>query len=128
MLSTHFLDTNSPMSHRIFLNKKIKSFYYEIDRLCYGLGMVMLGTAASMNSGQPYGRGWMDGDCYIVKNGVFGGAAVISIIAGFLILGFISTLIQHQQCRSTGPDVAVAVQGSVINKGSSCIRFTTASE
>lgn len=72
---------------------------------------MMVGTGASMNSGQPYGKGWMDGDCYVVKNGVFGGAAAIAIITGFLILGFTSTLFQHQGHRSTGPDVAMAIQG-----------------
>lgn len=52
----------------------------------------MLGTGVSMNSKQPYGKGWMDGDCYVVKNGVFGGAAAIAIVAGILILGFTFSL------------------------------------
>ena len=40
-----------------------------------------------MNSGQRYGRGWMDGDCYVARNGVFGGAAPLVLVTALLILG-----------------------------------------
>ncbi|KAJ3680708.1 hypothetical protein LUZ60_016986 [Juncus effusus] len=56
----------------------------------YGLTVVMSGTAASMNGRQVYGKGWMDGDCYLVRNGVFGGAAALVILNALLILGFTS--------------------------------------
>ncbi|KAM3243112.1 hypothetical protein ACQJBY_055216 [Aegilops geniculata] len=54
---------------------------------CFALAVILLATAASMNSGQRYGRGWMDGDCYVARNGVFGGAAALVVVTALLILG-----------------------------------------
>lgn len=56
-------------------------------RVCFALAVILLATAASMNSGQRYGRGWMDGDCYVARNGVFGGAAALVVVTALLILG-----------------------------------------
>lgn len=53
----------------------------------FALAVILLATAASMNHGQRYGRGWMDGDCYVAKNGVFGGAAALVVVTALLILG-----------------------------------------
>ncbi|KAM0821662.1 hypothetical protein ACQ4PT_072030 [Festuca glaucescens] len=55
--------------------------------VCFALAVVLLATAASMNSGQRYGWGWMDGDCYVARNGVFGGAAALVVVTALLILG-----------------------------------------
>ncbi|CAM0944891.1 unnamed protein product [Alopecurus aequalis] len=55
--------------------------------VCFALAVILLATAASMNNGQRYGRGWMDGDCYVAKNGVFGGAAALVVVTALLILG-----------------------------------------
>jgi hypothetical protein len=55
--------------------------------VCFALAVILLATAASMNSGQRYGWGWMDGDCYVAKNGVFGGAAALVVVTALLILG-----------------------------------------
>lgn len=55
--------------------------------VCFALAVVLLATAASMNSGQRYGRGWMDGDCYVARPGVFGGAAALVVVTALLILG-----------------------------------------
>ncbi|KAL5207814.1 hypothetical protein ABZP36_032249 [Zizania latifolia] len=52
----------------------------------FALAVVLLATAASMNHGQRYGRGWMDGDCYVARNGVFGGAAALVVVTALLIL------------------------------------------
>ncbi|KAJ6799550.1 uncharacterized protein M6B38_207140 [Iris pallida] len=56
--------------------------------ISFALAAVLLGTASSMNNRQPYGRGWMDGKCYVVKNGVFVGAAVLAVMTVGLIIGF----------------------------------------
>ncbi|KAJ6840205.1 uncharacterized protein M6B38_311670 [Iris pallida] len=37
--------------------------------ISFALAAVLLGTASSMNNRQPYGRGWMDGECYVVIRG-----------------------------------------------------------
>ncbi|KAF0935490.1 hypothetical protein E2562_034274 [Oryza meyeriana var. granulata] len=56
----------------------------------FAMAVVLLATAASMNHGQRYGRGWMDGDCYVARNGVFGGAAALVVVTALLILGLTS--------------------------------------
>jgi len=40
-----------------------------------------------MNHGQRYGRGWMDGDCYVARNGVFGAAAALVVVTALTTLG-----------------------------------------
>ncbi|KAG6478636.1 protein MODIFYING WALL LIGNIN-1-like [Zingiber officinale] len=52
----------------------------------YGLAAVLLATASSMNGEQPYGKGWMNGDCYIVHDGVYAGAAALAVLVVFLTL------------------------------------------
>ncbi|CAL5019060.1 unnamed protein product [Urochloa decumbens] len=55
--------------------------------LSFAVAVVLLATAASMNHGQRYGRGWMDGDCYVARNGVFGGAALLVAVTALITLG-----------------------------------------
>ncbi|XP_072983623.1 protein MODIFYING WALL LIGNIN-1-like [Typha latifolia] len=54
----------------------------------FALAVILLATASSMNIGQYYGKGWMDGECYIVRNGVFAGAAALVIVTVVFIFGF----------------------------------------
>lgn len=56
-------------------------------RLSFAVAVILLATAASMNHGQRYGRGWMDGDCYVARNGVFGGAAALVVVTALITLG-----------------------------------------
>ena len=51
------------------------------------MAVILLATAASMNHGQRYGRGWMDGDCYVARSGVFGGAAGLVVVTALITLG-----------------------------------------
>ncbi|WVZ74042.1 hypothetical protein U9M48_022272 [Paspalum notatum var. saurae] len=55
--------------------------------LSFAVAVTLLATAASMNHGQRYGRGWMDGDCYVARNGVFGGAAFLVLVTALTTLG-----------------------------------------
>ena len=56
-------------------------------RLSFAVAAILLATAASMNHGQRYGRGWMDGDCYVARNGVFGAAAALVVVTALTTLG-----------------------------------------
>lgn len=62
--------------------------------------MILLATGSSMNGGQTYGKGWMDGNCYIVRNGVFLGAAVLVVTTVAFTLGFTYATTHHR----TRPD------------------------
>lgn len=55
--------------------------------LSFAVAVVLLATAASMNHGQRYGRGWLDGDCYVARSGVFGGAAALVVVTALITLG-----------------------------------------
>ncbi|KAI7751836.1 hypothetical protein M8C21_022788 [Ambrosia artemisiifolia] len=43
--------------------------------------MILTGTATSMNRRQAVGEGWVDGVCYLVKNGVYIGSGTLVLIA-----------------------------------------------
>ncbi|XP_008805943.2 protein MODIFYING WALL LIGNIN-1-like isoform X2 [Phoenix dactylifera] len=47
--------------------------------ISFGLATILLAAGSSMNAGQPYGKGWINGNCYMVRNGVFLGAAVLIV-------------------------------------------------
>lgn len=51
-----------------------------VGRVCFGLAMILLGTGTSMNNWQRYGEGWLDGDCYLVRTGVYLGVAALVIV------------------------------------------------
>ncbi|XP_068634387.1 protein MODIFYING WALL LIGNIN-1-like [Aristolochia californica] len=52
-----------------------------------GFAEILVGVGASMNREQKYGHGWLEEECYVVKNGVFMGAAVLSLVTVVFILG-----------------------------------------
>lgn len=74
-------------------------------RISFGLAAIFLGTASSMNGRQPYGRGWLRGECYVVKDGIYAGAAVLAAATVVLIVGFISSTTADRLHRRTGPDM-----------------------
>ena len=47
---------------------------------------MLLGTGTSMNKGQRYGEGWLDGRCYLVRRGVYGAAGALAVLSGFLVV------------------------------------------
>lgn len=53
--------------------------------------LILLGTASSMNNGQPYGRGWLDGECYVVRRGVYLACATLILAMALSILGYMFT-------------------------------------
>ncbi|PKA49680.1 hypothetical protein AXF42_Ash004221 [Apostasia shenzhenica] len=71
----------------------------------FALAAILLGTASSMSNKQAYGRGWLDGDCYLVKDGVYAGSAVLAVSTVVFILGFTfsATRATSLPGRRTGP-------------------------
>ncbi|KAF8027825.1 hypothetical protein BT93_E0680 [Corymbia citriodora subsp. variegata] len=47
----------------------------------FGVAAVVLGAATSMSREQPYGKGWLNGECYLVRDGMFVASAVLVVIA-----------------------------------------------
>ncbi|XP_047307021.1 protein MODIFYING WALL LIGNIN-1-like [Impatiens glandulifera] len=59
----------------------------------FGIALVLISSATSMNKVQPYGQGWLDGECYLVKDGVFVGSAILVLLAvGSTILSAVVAL------------------------------------
>ncbi|CAL9132095.1 unnamed protein product [Musa textilis] len=67
----------------------------------YGLASIILAIASSMDGGQSYGKGWMNGDCYVVHDGVYAGAAamVVSIVLTILAFDFKTRMTMRHRTR-----------------------------
>ncbi|XP_047339158.1 protein MODIFYING WALL LIGNIN-1-like [Impatiens glandulifera] len=65
-------ELRSPVVHIIFM---------VLSWMSFGIAMVLISAATSMNMVQPYGKGWLDGECYLVKDGFFAGSAILVLVA-----------------------------------------------
>ncbi|OVA12059.1 Protein of unknown function DUF1218 [Macleaya cordata] len=55
--------------------------------IIFGFAIILLVATSSMNKRQGYGDGWLDGDCYVVKDGVYLGTAVLVLATIVLLAG-----------------------------------------
>ncbi|XP_060207863.1 protein MODIFYING WALL LIGNIN-1-like isoform X1 [Lycium barbarum] len=60
----------------------INGFMCVLSWISFVMAIILIGTGSSMNKSQPLGEGWIDGECYIVKDGVY----IISAILVFVTL------------------------------------------
>ncbi|XAR69219.1 hypothetical protein NMG60_11000725 [Bertholletia excelsa] len=80
------------------------SFLLFLSWIMFGITVILISVATSMNTRQPYGEGWLDGECYLVKDGVFAGSAVLvvatvsSTVASAIMARKKSQLISDQKC------------------------------
>ncbi|PSS01281.1 Glutamate receptor 3.1 like [Actinidia chinensis var. chinensis] len=58
----------------------IASTFLVLSWVSFGVAVILISVATSMNRKQPYGEGWLDGECYIVKDGVYGGAGMLVLV------------------------------------------------
>ncbi|XP_009768236.1 protein MODIFYING WALL LIGNIN-1-like [Nicotiana sylvestris] len=65
----------------------INGFICLLSWISFVMAIILIGAASSMSKSQPFGEGWVDGECYIVKEGVY----IISAILVFVTLS--STLV-----------------------------------
>ncbi|PIN26289.1 hypothetical protein CDL12_00967 [Handroanthus impetiginosus] len=49
--------------------------------ISFGIAVILIGAATSMSRSQPLGEGWLDGECYLVKDGVYVGSAMLALLA-----------------------------------------------
>lgn len=58
---------------------------------------MLLIAATSMNRRQPYGIGWLNGECYLVKGGIYAGSAILILVTiGSVIGSALSTIKTNQ--------------------------------
>ncbi|GMJ00199.1 MODIFYING WALL LIGNIN-1 [Hibiscus trionum] len=53
----------------------------------FGVAVILMSVATSMSREQPYGEGWLDRECYIVKGGVYTSCGVLSLLSVVALLG-----------------------------------------
>ncbi|KAK9667669.1 hypothetical protein RND81_13G003900 [Saponaria officinalis] len=71
----------------------IATLFTVVSWISFGISMTLTSTATSMNKGQAYGKGWLNGDCYLVKDGVFIGAAILILLSlGCTLASFVTLL------------------------------------
>lgn len=59
----------------------ISIIFFSISWISFAFAVVLISASTSMNTRQPYGKGWLDGDCYIVKDGVFSGGGILASVS-----------------------------------------------
>ncbi|ESQ55437.1 hypothetical protein EUTSA_v10026210mg [Eutrema salsugineum] len=60
--------------------------------------VLILSTAISMSRAQPYGEGWLEEDCYLVKDGVFAASGCLAIFGlGALIISATKIKVNNKQ-------------------------------
>lgn len=56
-------------------------------RLSFGIAVILLIAATSMSRRQPYGKGWLNGECYLVKGGTYVGSAILILVTVGMLIG-----------------------------------------
>ncbi|KAK6129878.1 hypothetical protein DH2020_036396 [Rehmannia glutinosa] len=67
--------------------------------ISFGLAVILMSVATSMSRSQPFGEGWLDGECYLVKDGVFIGSAFLGLLALGSTLGSGAITISRMQAE-----------------------------
>ena len=67
--------------------------------MSFAVAAVLIGGATSMGRSQPYGEGWLDGECYLVKDGVYVSSALLGLVALSLILGSAAIKMSQRQAE-----------------------------
>ncbi|KAB2017748.1 hypothetical protein ES319_D08G184200v1 [Gossypium barbadense] len=68
-----------------------------ISWISFGVAAILISAATSMSRAQPYGEGWLDGECYLVRDGVYLSSGVLSLLAVFTLIGAASITITNNQ-------------------------------
>ncbi|XP_038895935.1 protein MODIFYING WALL LIGNIN-2-like [Benincasa hispida] len=63
--------------------------------------ILLLSAASSMSRRQPYAAGWLGGECYLVKSGVYVAAAVLILISTCSTVGSAVTVQINKSRKST---------------------------
>ncbi|KAK7407001.1 hypothetical protein VNO78_08639 [Psophocarpus tetragonolobus] len=58
-----------------------------ISWLSFGIAVILLIAATSMSRRQAYGEGWLNGECYLVKGGIYAGSATLILVTVGSLIG-----------------------------------------
>ncbi|XWS49373.1 hypothetical protein CRYUN_Cryun13aG0158100 [Craigia yunnanensis] len=65
--------------------------------ISFGVVVILISAATSMSRTQPYGEGWLDGECYMVRGGVYICSGVLSLAAVLALLGAAAIMMRMNQ-------------------------------
>ncbi|KAJ7943984.1 Chitin synthase, putative (DUF1218) [Quillaja saponaria] len=68
-----------------------------ISWISFGVAVVLVSTATSMSRKQPYGKGWLDGECYLVKQEIYIGSSILILVTTSSTVGSAITTIRESQ-------------------------------
>ncbi|XP_058103745.1 protein MODIFYING WALL LIGNIN-1-like [Magnolia sinica] len=90
--------------------------------IAFGFAIIFLGVGSSMNHSQRYGDGWLKGQCYVVNDGVYIGAAVLVLATVIFTLGFTFTarMTDSREQGELGRRVHAQKQGENGEAGVNC--------
>lgn len=77
--------------------------------MSFGIAVVLMSGAISMSRKQPYGKGWLDGECYLVKEGTYIGSAILVLITIGSTLG--SAVATQRKSQADRPKMPAKVSG-----------------
>lgn len=65
--------------------------------MSFVIAVILMSGVISMSRRQPYGKGWLDGECYIVKEGTYIGSAILVLVTIGSTLGSAYTINRRYQ-------------------------------
>uniref|UniRef100_A0A5B7BPX6 Uncharacterized protein n=1 Tax=Davidia involucrata TaxID=16924 RepID=A0A5B7BPX6_DAVIN len=97
IICRNFCSGEKRSSNRAKEQTVVASALAVLSWISFGIAVILIGAATSMNRRQPYGTGWLDCECYIVKDGVYFGSGILVLVAvgSTLILATITMRKSH---------------------------------
>ncbi|KAK7262816.1 hypothetical protein RJT34_30397 [Clitoria ternatea] len=77
----------------------IAKVLFWISWVSFGFASILLIAATSMNKRQPYSVGWLNGDCYIVKEGTYAGSAILVLVTVGSVNGSVFSTFKSSQTK-----------------------------
>ncbi|XP_055812391.1 protein MODIFYING WALL LIGNIN-1-like [Solanum dulcamara] len=65
----------------------VGQLFLTLSWMSFGIALILLGTATNMSKTQHFGEGWLNGECYLVKDGVYIGSSILVLVTLSSILG-----------------------------------------
>lgn len=70
-----------------YKNPTLNTLICIISWMSFVMAIIFIGTCISMSKTQQFGEGWLDGECYIVNDGIYIVSAILILITWSTTLG-----------------------------------------
>ncbi|KAL6183821.1 PREDICTED: uncharacterized protein LOC101301013 [Fragaria vesca subsp. vesca] len=93
----HFCSTEKKSSGSKAKQPAILIALLFISWVSFVIAVTLISTATSMSRKQSYGEGWLDGECYLVKQGIYIGSGILVLVTVGSTLGLAITTMRKSQ-------------------------------